>query len=232
MFVSVVEERARQERAERTRAHIVEVAATAFAEHGFDGISLNDVVRRSGVSKGAFYFHFSSKEELALAAFQAKQTQLIGRLAAGAGPSASATEALADMWRRRNRLLAEDPSLGCVTRLGGELNTRSSPGSAFAAYHEAPIEMMAGLVRRGQEAGELRSDLDAGAVARAIFAWVVGVDTLSLLSTGGKDLEERSEEVLALLLPGLADHAGAPSPRRRPRARSTPGDRSREENTR
>lgn len=217
----MVEDGARQERAERTRARIVEVAAAAFAEHGLDGISLNDVVERSGLSKGAFYFHFSSKEELALAAFQAKQTQLLRLLRAGGdSPPASATEALADMWRRRNRLLAEDPSLGCVTRLGGELNTRSSPGSAFAAFHQAPIEMMAGFVRQGQEAGEFRSDLDAHAMARAIFAWVVGMDTLSLLSTGGKDLEERSEEVLALLLPGLAGPGHASSATARPKDRS------------
>ena len=217
----MVEERARQERSERTRAQIVEAAAAAFAEHGFDGISLNDVVKRSGLSKGAFYFHFSSKEELAQSAFQVKQAQLLGMLAGGAEtPPASAAEALADMWRRRNRLLAKDPSLACVTRLGGELNTRSSPGSAFASSHEAPIAMLAGLVRRGQEVGEFRSDLDAGAAARAIFAWVVGTDTLSMLSTGGKDLEERSEEVLALLLAGLAAHGPVSSPRGRIKNRS------------
>lgn len=217
----MVEERGRQERAERTRAHIIEIAASAFAEHGLDGISLNDVVRRSGLSKGAFYFHFSSKEELAVAAFEAKQAQLLYQLAAGNEPPPdSAAEALAEMWRRRNRLLAQDQSLACVTRLGGELNARSAPGSGLAAFHEAPIEMMAGLVRRGQATGEFRSDLDPWATARAIFAWVVGVDTLSILSSGGKDLEERSEEVLTLLLQGLVHPGRARSDRTGAKART------------
>lgn len=59
------EARSRQERAERTRSLIIDTAARAFAESGFDGVSLNDLVLASGMSKGAFYFHFSNKEEVA-----------------------------------------------------------------------------------------------------------------------------------------------------------------------
>src|SRR5579862_8264708 len=72
----------KQERSERTRAHIIQTAASAFAEHGFDGVSLNNLVTASGLSKGAFYFHFSSKEEIALAAFRAKQQEMLTLLAA------------------------------------------------------------------------------------------------------------------------------------------------------
>ncbi len=55
------------DRARDTRNHILEVAAAAFAERGFAGTSLNQVLRDSGISKGALYFHFPSKEALAIA---------------------------------------------------------------------------------------------------------------------------------------------------------------------
>src|SRR6266508_3236138 len=69
------------DRGEATRRRILDVAARSFAEHGFRGNSLNDIVRESGLTKGAFYFHFPSKEALALAVFQDKQELWLGRTA-------------------------------------------------------------------------------------------------------------------------------------------------------
>jgi AcrR family transcriptional regulator len=204
----VAERRRRQERAERTRAHIIDTAATGFAEHGFDGVSFNDLVKASGLSKGAFYFHFSSKDDLALAAFRAKQEDLLSRLVSEAQPS-KASERVLFLLRRRAQLILEDPALGCVTRLGSELNMRSSPESAYASYHDVALGMIADLVADGQRAGEFRADLRSEAAARAIFAAIVGIDSLSLLSSGGKDLEARSDELADLVLHGLLER---PSP--------------------
>jgi AcrR family transcriptional regulator len=199
----VESERPRQARAERTRARIVETAAAAFAQHGFEGVSLNDLVQVSGLSKGAFYFHFGSKEDVALAAFRAKQEELVTRLVAGDEMPASPTERVVLLVKRRAQLLAEDLSLRCVTRLGSELNVRSGPGSEYASFQDLGIELIADLVEDGQRAGEFRSNLEPQAVARTLFAWIVGIDTLSQLFSDGKDLQERSEEMLTLLLPAL-----------------------------
>ncbi|WP_107084581.1 TetR family transcriptional regulator [Streptomyces europaeiscabiei] len=58
---------ARQERALRTRRAILDAAGEVFAEHGYAGATIQDVYNRCGVTKGAFYFHFTSKVELAQA---------------------------------------------------------------------------------------------------------------------------------------------------------------------
>ena len=57
--------KARQERAEVTREAILEGAAEAFDAAGFGSTSLSDISQRAGVTKGALYFHFPSKEALA-----------------------------------------------------------------------------------------------------------------------------------------------------------------------
>jgi len=54
----------RIERKELTRRQILEAAQRVFSEKGYHGASMDDVARASGTSKGALYFHFSSKEEL------------------------------------------------------------------------------------------------------------------------------------------------------------------------
>jgi transcriptional regulator, TetR family len=58
--------RTQAERKAQTRRLILDRAAEAFAQDGFAGTSLNDVIAGSGLTKGAFYFHFPSKEELAV----------------------------------------------------------------------------------------------------------------------------------------------------------------------
>lgn len=221
----VVGNRPKQERSQRTRAHIIQTAASAFAEHGFDGVSLNGLVTASGLSKGAFYFHFSSKEEIALAAFRAKQQEMLTLLAAQKAPTKAADRLVLGL-RKRAQLVQEDPSFGCITRLGSQFNERSTPGSVYASFLDAARGAIAELVADGQGRGEFRIDLDPEAAARTIFAAVVGVDTLSHLSSRGKDFEDRIDELIDVLLNGLLKPSGG-SKRRGSgrRAASDPGGR-------
>ena len=52
----------------RSRRAIIAAATPIFAARGYSGASLNAIIAASGLTKGGFYFHFSSKQELALAA--------------------------------------------------------------------------------------------------------------------------------------------------------------------
>ena len=55
----------KQERAERTRDAIIHAAAAVFERDGFTAAALGDITRQATVTKGALYFHFSSKRDLA-----------------------------------------------------------------------------------------------------------------------------------------------------------------------
>ena len=52
-----------------TRRRIVTKAATLFNHHGYEGSSMAELMEATGLEKGGIYRHFSSKEELAAAAF-------------------------------------------------------------------------------------------------------------------------------------------------------------------
>ncbi|WP_230136873.1 TetR/AcrR family transcriptional regulator, partial [Peribacillus frigoritolerans] len=43
---------------------MIETSLTLFDQHGFHGVSVNEIVKACGTSKGGFYHHFSSKDEL------------------------------------------------------------------------------------------------------------------------------------------------------------------------
>lgn len=50
--------------AEENRQHVIDVASRLFRQHGFDGIGLKDLMEAAGLTQGAFYKQFSSKEDL------------------------------------------------------------------------------------------------------------------------------------------------------------------------
>jgi TetR/AcrR family transcriptional repressor of nem operon len=57
---------ARQQQREQTRARLVEAALRVFALHGYDHATVEEISLAAGHSKGAYYFHFDSKEEIFL----------------------------------------------------------------------------------------------------------------------------------------------------------------------
>lgn len=54
----------REQKARETRAKIVEYSTKLFLEKGYKGVTMSDILKATNLSKGAFYHHFKSKEEL------------------------------------------------------------------------------------------------------------------------------------------------------------------------
>ncbi|WP_372462409.1 TetR family transcriptional regulator [Rhodococcus pyridinivorans] len=76
-----------------TRHQLVAAAAAAFDQRGFEGASLGDIIEAgTGLSKGALYFHFKSKDELADAVVQRQHEISLAAVEAIAATGASALE--------------------------------------------------------------------------------------------------------------------------------------------
>ena len=102
------------ERGRATRDHIVDVAVDLFATAGYDGTSVEAVMRTAGVSKGALYHHFSGKDALFEAVLDRMDARIDGALAAagaGARTPADLLRAGCLAWIR----LAVDPVVQQIT---------------------------------------------------------------------------------------------------------------------
>ena len=60
----------RQIKAQETKKKLLESAITLFAVHGFDRVTIEDITYNAGTSKGAFYSHFKSKQDVVLERFR------------------------------------------------------------------------------------------------------------------------------------------------------------------
>ena len=74
----------RARRAEETRHLLVSVARELFAERGFAATSIEDVVRRAGVARGALYHHFSGKDALFRSVYEAVLADAVSGVVAAA----------------------------------------------------------------------------------------------------------------------------------------------------
>jgi AcrR family transcriptional regulator len=73
--------RRQAERSESTRRRILAAARTLFAERGYDATPVEQILRSTGLSKGAFYHHFPDKRELLAAVYDELEQELVVMLA-------------------------------------------------------------------------------------------------------------------------------------------------------
>ncbi|HEU4899515.1 MAG TPA: ScbR family autoregulator-binding transcription factor [Actinomycetota bacterium] len=183
------------DRGTETRRRILEVAAEAFAERGYAGTSLNDVLKASGVTKGGFYFHFPSKEALALATLRQKQEKWTGVVMAAVLRHPRAVDQLHAMVEALCDLHEQDRSCRAISRLSAELGDahpelRPQLGTQLTAW----MDMVAAVVRRGQDEGDIRPEVDPAVAAEVAVGAFIGLETVSEVLTGRADLRRRARD--------------------------------------
>lgn len=89
----------KQEQAETTRAGLIAVARELFAEQGYAGTSLEQIVGRAGVTRGALYHHFDGKRELFAAVYEQVESETTQRVAEAALAGSDVWQASQIGWR-------------------------------------------------------------------------------------------------------------------------------------
>ncbi|WP_127794191.1 TetR/AcrR family transcriptional regulator [Agromyces sp. LHK192] len=80
------------EQRERTRAELVRIATGRFAEHGYAGVALEDLVADAGLTRGAVYHHFGSKLGLFRAVVEREQARVAEVVESAADAEADVVE--------------------------------------------------------------------------------------------------------------------------------------------
>lgn len=186
----------KQERAEQTRRALLHAAAEVFDEYGYAGASITRILKRAGVTAGALYFHFGSKEELAKAVMNSQPETLVPLVAAGG------LQRLIDLTLVWSWQLQRDPLLRAGVRLTNEQT--SAEGPANADPYEKFRAIMTGYLREAQEEGELQPGVDPAVVAEFVVAACTGMQMYSNVVSGRRDLPERTQQMWNLILPGIA----------------------------
>lgn len=192
------------EQSQETYRRILETTRELFADHGYEATGVARICQEAGVSKGAFYHHFPSKQAVLQAILDDWLLALQPGLSLWADNTAPAPEAL-----RRSAQAAEAVFRGDVrTRrlllefwnlAGREPLVADAARDPFRRYAEG----LAGLLRRGSAEGSLKP-IDAEAGARLLVSLAMGVLLSSLLDPTGADWGRVLRESIPILLDGIA----------------------------
>ena len=185
------------------RSRILEAAVRVFARQGFDGTRMADVAREAGVAYGLVYHYFGSKDAVLQAVFREAWGRLLAAVAVAEETGTSAADQLTLVVRIVLRVWRDEPDLVRllvreVTRNPHISEELDEIGRAFASLER--------MVRRGQEAGTLRRDVDPrlaawmlyGALEEVLTAWVLGQ-----LPDGDGSGEAAEREIVGTFVGGL-----------------------------
>ncbi len=171
-----------------------------FEQSGFEGASLGDIVDGAGTTKGALYFHFRSKDELARVVIDEHHRTSVDTARAIARTGASPLRQLVMLCHEMGRQISSDPIVRAGSRLTLELG---GADGADRPYLDC-IESSRLIIQSGVACGEIVTSVQPDILSRFLIGSFTGVQLVSQVLARRSDLEQRIDEMWLLLLPGIA----------------------------
>jgi AcrR family transcriptional regulator len=149
----------RRRNAEARPGEIVQAALEVFAERGFAGARIDDIAARAGVSKGAVYLYFQTKDELFRAVVGQAVTPNIEQVKAAAEAFDGPFAALAPMLLQRVAMVVSTSRLPAVVKM--VIGESSTFPDLARVWHEQVISQAIGLITGLIAYGEVFAPLGA-----------------------------------------------------------------------
>lgn len=212
-----------QERSRRTREQVLDSAAVEFYQRGYGDATMQAMATRIGMTKGALYAHFGSKEGLATELVNQFVATWAGLGSPGRVPGAGAASMLHHTVTALTQVLRDDVRMRAAVRLltdGGTVPVDSSAALAQIRWD------LTRLIRRAQDEGAIVSCYPSEAIARLLltFVWGVARSPHDPSCHVRQDVEADCGMLLGLLRADRcgSPHHGGPSPEGVPETRRAP----------
>lgn len=171
-------------KAEKTRARIISQAASLFNQRGYAGASMSDIMQVTGLKKGGIYNHFTSKDELAIAAFDFAVQQVSQRYLKIFRQHREAIARLKALVHTFATAIDEAPIAGGCPIMNTAIDSDDAHPELKARAQQA-METWRGLICRmvnqGQRRSEIRAEVEPDAVATILISTLEGALMLTKL---------------------------------------------------
>ena len=192
------------------RGRIMDAAIKVFAERGFHTATVAEIARAAGVADGTIYLYFKGKDDLLLRLFDEKMTELLAEARNELARERTAPARLSRFIQLHLALVERNPELAAVLIVELRQSAqflKAADRAKLAAY----VDLIAEVVRDGQERGELTDGISPATVKRAIFGALDELALGWLLSGRRSSLKKTAAEVSEWLVRGLLPASGGKS---------------------
>jgi AcrR family transcriptional regulator len=192
-----------QQRSEETRNHILQASQRLFSTYGYDATGVAEICQAAGVSKGAFYHHFPSKQAVFLKLLENWLEILDGGLRAISQGAQDVPHILLQM----SDILTDvfqtaDGQLPLFLEYWLQASRDEAILKATIAPYRYYQEFFTALVQRGMDEGSFRV-VDARIAAQTLVALAVGLLLQGLLNPRGADWSQMPRQCMQLFLDSL-----------------------------
>ncbi len=192
----------RKKQAVATHQKIYNTSLKLFYSKGYDKVTVDDICDKAGVSKGAFYDHFKSKDQVIIDLFLTADETYDEYAVKELGSHMGVAEKLFLLGKK-----AVDFSNGMGIDIiqvsyRAQINLNKKTAS-IALEKRALFKILKKLIEEGQAKGEIRTDLSRDDITRVMIRCVRGVIYDWCLVKGRFDLVKEAEKAFAVLIRGL-----------------------------
>jgi AcrR family transcriptional regulator len=186
-----------------TRQRINRTALRLFSKEGFDRVTVDEICKKAGVSKGAFYVYFKTKEQVIEDLFSKIDETYDVYVA---NELASISDPVERLWLLGRKALDYSTRMGVdVLQVSYRARlTFRKRGTTYAAEDRALYKIALSLVKEAKEQGSLRGDLSTDEITNMVLRCVGGITHAWCLADGGFDLVSEGEKAFGVLLKGLS----------------------------
>jgi AcrR family transcriptional regulator len=191
------------QRSEETRGRLLKAAEECFARSGYDGTGVAEICQAAGVSKGAFYHHFATKQDIFLALLTRWLAALEQSLGGLRDRAASVPEALQAMTGVVSGILTDaGDRLPIYLEYLSQARRDPAVWRATIEPYRRFRDFFAEVIERGIREGSLRP-VNSRSAARALVSMAIGLLLQALLDVDERDHEQVWAESLQFALDSI-----------------------------
>lgn len=193
--------------ADERRAATVEAVVQLAAEHNPSDITTTAIARHMGLTQGALFKHFPTKEAILEAVMGWVAERLLTRVDAAAAQASSPRAALEAMFMAHVGFVSEHP--GVPRMLFGELQRAgdSVPKRMVQTLIRRYGKRLKAVIEQGKDAGELSPALDSDAAVTMLIGMIQGLVMQSLLAGDVARIAREAPRLFAIYIRGIGSSA-------------------------
>jgi len=188
-------------RSEETRSNILHTALELFSRNGYDATGVAEICKRAKVSKGAFYYHFPSKQDLFLALMTDWLGALDGSLQLASASAQDIPQAIENMADASGKLFDSlQDGFPILLEFWTQANRQPEIWTKVVEPYRKYLSYFANVIQLGMDQEAFREDLDPELTSRFLTAIVMGLLLQATFDPEGADWQAVTRSGIKILL--------------------------------